>query len=124
MFAGFDEGLTFTIFLLEHQIDTFQRFGLKLIDNVVQDLEASDLDNAVVIWWVRNLDIDSENSDQDRGKNWALHEVIVAIVIYAFWSYFLEHSKNHFDKAHHNFNLFHDLVHEDILSSQLKLVLL
>ena len=50
VFAGFDEGLTFTIFLLEHQIDTFQRFGLKLIDNVVQDLEASDLDNAVVIW--------------------------------------------------------------------------
>ena len=32
-------------------------------------------------------------------------------------------SKNHFDKAYHNINLLHDLVHDFILSSQLKLVL-
>ena len=42
----------------------------------------------------------------------------------SFSSRFLEHSKNHFDEADDNINLLHDLVHEDVLSSQLELVLL
>ena len=50
MLVLFDESLAFSISLLEHQIDAFQRFGLQLIDYVVQDLQARDLDDAVVIW--------------------------------------------------------------------------
>lgn len=119
----FDETLASVIFLLEHKIDALQRFGFQLIDDVVQNLKASDLDDTVVIWWVGNLDVDAEYSDQDRGKSWALHEVVIAFMINAFWRRFLEHSKNHFDEAHHDINLLHDLVHDFVLACQLKLVL-
>ena len=123
MLIRFNESLASIIFLLEHKIDAFQRFGFQLIDDIVQNLKPSDLDNTVVIWRVGNLDVYAEHSDQDWGKSWALHEVIIAFMINAFWGRFLEHSKNHFDKAYHNINLLHDLVHDLILSSQLKLVL-
>lgn len=119
----FDKLLASVIFLLEHKVDAFQRFGFQLIDDIVQNLKASDLDYAVVIWWVGNLDVDAEHSDQDWGKSWALNEVIITFMINTFWCRFLEHSKNHFDKAYHNINLLHDLVDDGILSSQLKLVL-
>lgn len=123
MLISFDECLAGIILLFKHKIDAFQRFGFQLVDDVVQDLKASYLDNTIVIWRVRNLDVDAEYSDQDRWQSWALNEVIIAFMIYTFWCGFLEHSKNHFDKAYHNINLLHDLVHDFILSSQLKLVL-
>jgi len=61
----FDESLASIIFLLEHKIDAFQRFGFQLIDDIVQNLKAGDLDNTIVIWRVGNLDVDAEHSDQD-----------------------------------------------------------
>ena len=61
----FDECLASIVFLLEHKIDAFQRFGFQLVDDVVQNLKPSDLDNTVVIWRVGNLDVDAEHSDQN-----------------------------------------------------------
>ena len=61
----FDECLAGIVFLLEHKIDAFQRFGFQLVDDVVQNLKPSDLDNTVVIWRVGNLDVDAEHSDQN-----------------------------------------------------------
>ena len=50
MLIRFDKLLASVIFLLEHKVDAFQRFGFQLIDDIVQNLKASDLDYAVVIW--------------------------------------------------------------------------
>jgi hypothetical protein len=44
--------ITFTLFIffLEQEIDTLQRLCFELVDEVVQDLQPSDVDHAVVIW--------------------------------------------------------------------------
>jgi len=35
---------------LEHEVDALKRLGLELVDQVVQSLKTSDVDDAVVVW--------------------------------------------------------------------------
>jgi hypothetical protein len=50
MLIGLNITFTLFIFFLEQEIDTLQRLCFQLVDDVVQDLESSDVDHTVVIW--------------------------------------------------------------------------
>ena len=118
MLIGLNITFTLFVFFLEHEIDTLQRLCLELVDDVVQDLQPSDIDHAVVIRWIWNLNSNTENSDENRGKMWALHKRVICTLKLRFTGNFLKHSKNHSDEATDDINFFHDISNEWILPSE------
>ena len=45
-----DEEVALLVFVFKHEVNAFQRLGLELVDQVIQNLQACDVDHAVVIW--------------------------------------------------------------------------
>ena len=111
------------IFFLEEIIDALQRFGFQLVDHVVKNLKARDVDNAIVIRWVWNLDADSENSDENRGQVRTGNECVVGGQEAGLRGDFLKHSENHSNKGPYNVNFIHDATNKWVFSGEMKLVL-
>ena len=103
-----DEGFALFVFFLEQIIYTLQRFGLQLIDYVVQNLKASNVDDTVVIWRVWDLDADAKNTDEDRGQVRGGNELVVSLEEARFRGHFFEHSVHHLDESSNNVNFLHD----------------
>jgi hypothetical protein len=115
--------LALLIFFLEEIIDALQRFGFQLVDDVVKNLQAGDVDHTVVVWRVWNLDSDTEHSDENRGQVRTADEGVVRREEAGLRGDLLEHSENHPDKGSDNVDFIHDAANERVLSGEMELVL-
>ena len=53
------------ILLLEQEVDALKGLCLQLVYYIIQNLEARNVDDAVVVWRVWNLNSNAEDSDKD-----------------------------------------------------------
>jgi len=112
------------ILLFEHQINAFKRLSLQLVYNIVQNLQASDVNHTTVVWGVRNLDLEAKHAHQKGAESRTLHKLVITFIENLSTRYFLKHSKNHFNVACYYINFLHNAVNQWVFSGQLQRVLL
>lgn len=87
-------------------------------------MQARDVDHAVVVWRVWDLNADAKHPDEDRGQLRGGHELVVGLEEASFGSELFEHSVHHFDEGTNDVYLLHDAADEGVLACELELVLL
>ena len=122
MLICLDITFTLLIFFLEQEIDTLQRLGLQLVDDVVENLEPCDVNHTVIIWRVRNLNSNTENTNENRGKMWTWYKRVICALKLCFASNFLKHSKNHSDESADDVDLLHDVSNKWIFPGKMQLI--
>ena len=55
----------FLVFVLEQKVDALQTFCFQLIYLVIKNLEPCDVDNAVVVWRIWDLNTNAKSSDEN-----------------------------------------------------------
>ena len=123
MLVRSNESFALFIIFLEKIIYTLQRFCLQLIDDIVKNLQASNVDHTIVVWRVWDLDTEAKYSDEDRGQVWRGNELVVSLEEACFRGHFFEHSVHHLDESTNNVYLMHDAPYKRVLPSKVQLVL-